>query len=108
MAERRAIRIGNWFVKVPDIALAEAFGIIDKPSVPRISRSLQVSSRLLTFLRKSSGFGGDGPDQLFRQATEGPIDALFADYLAEVNIAHRAIEVCPGLEIIEVPKNRGL
>ncbi|KAE8405038.1 hypothetical protein BDV37DRAFT_282273 [Aspergillus pseudonomiae] len=39
-----------------------------------------------------SGAGGDGPDQLYRLATEGPLDAVFADYLAEVNIAWRALE----------------
>lgn len=41
----------------------------------------------------SSGAGGDGPDQLYRLATEGPIDAIFSDYLAEVNIAWRALEM---------------
>ncbi|KAI2814150.1 hypothetical protein CBS115989_8774 [Aspergillus niger] len=40
-----------------------------------------------------SGAGGDGPDQLYRLATEGPIDAIFGDYLAEVNIAWRALEM---------------
>ncbi|KAB8259289.1 hypothetical protein BDV32DRAFT_139010 [Aspergillus pseudonomiae] len=39
-----------------------------------------------------SDAGGDGPDQLYRLATEGPLDAVFADYLAEVNIAWRALE----------------
>ncbi|RSL74117.1 hypothetical protein CEP53_000441 [Fusarium sp. AF-6] len=36
---------------------------------------------------------GDGPDQLYRLATEGPIDAIYSDYLAEVNIAMRALEI---------------
>ncbi|KAJ3853584.1 hypothetical protein EV368DRAFT_73390 [Lentinula lateritia] len=40
----------------------------------------------------SSGAIGDGPDQLYRLATEGPIDAIFSDYLAEVNIPWRALE----------------
>ncbi|KAE8353372.1 hypothetical protein BDV28DRAFT_157065 [Aspergillus coremiiformis] len=39
-----------------------------------------------------SGAAGDGPDQLYRLATEGPLDAIVADYLAEVNIAWRALE----------------
>ncbi|OGM47930.1 hypothetical protein ABOM_002719 [Aspergillus bombycis] len=39
-----------------------------------------------------SGAGCDGPDELYRLATEGPLDAIFADYLAEVNIAWRALE----------------
>ncbi|OAL38849.1 hypothetical protein AYO20_02055 [Fonsecaea nubica] len=41
----------------------------------------------------SSGAAGDGPDQVYRLATEGPIDAIFSDYLAEVNIAWRALEL---------------
>ncbi|KAJ3801991.1 hypothetical protein GGU11DRAFT_767452 [Lentinula aff. detonsa] len=41
----------------------------------------------------SSGAIGDGPDQLYRLATEGPIDAIFSDYLAEVNIPWRALEM---------------
>lgn len=40
-----------------------------------------------------SGAIGDGPDQMYRLATEGPIDAIFADYLAEANIAWRALEM---------------
>ncbi|KAE8142911.1 hypothetical protein BDV38DRAFT_277724 [Aspergillus pseudotamarii] len=39
-----------------------------------------------------SGAGDDGLDHLYRLATEGPLDAVFADYLAEVNIAWRAPE----------------
>ncbi|KAJ3845002.1 hypothetical protein EV361DRAFT_899272 [Lentinula raphanica] len=41
----------------------------------------------------SSGAIGDGPDQLYRLAIEGPIDAIFSDYLAEVNIPWRALEM---------------
>ncbi|KAJ4482546.1 hypothetical protein J3R30DRAFT_3286185 [Lentinula aciculospora] len=41
----------------------------------------------------SSGAIGDGPDQLYRLSTEGPIDAIFSDYLAEVNIPWRALEM---------------
>ncbi|KAE9391365.1 DUF1446-domain-containing protein [Gymnopus androsaceus JB14] len=41
----------------------------------------------------SSGAIGDGPNQLYRLATEGPIDAIFSDYLAEVNIPWRALEM---------------
>lgn len=40
-----------------------------------------------------SGAIGDGIDQLYRQAAGGPIDAITADYLAEFNIAWKAIEV---------------
>jgi len=35
-----------------------------------------------------SGGIGDGPKALYRLATEGPIDAITADYLAEVNLGN--------------------
>ncbi|KAK7036573.1 hypothetical protein VNI00_011506 [Paramarasmius palmivorus] len=41
----------------------------------------------------SSGYAGDGPDQMYRLAVDGPVDAIFADYLAEMNIAWRALEM---------------
>ncbi|KAF9255370.1 DUF1446-domain-containing protein [Marasmius fiardii PR-910] len=41
----------------------------------------------------SSGYSGDGPDQMYRLAVDGPVDAIFADYLAEMNIAWRALEM---------------
>lgn len=52
-----------------------------------------VSNYLVLISSPSSGATGDGPDQLYRLATEGPIDAIFADYLAEMNIVWRALEV---------------
>jgi len=42
----------------------------------------------------SSGAVGDGFHQMYRQATEGPVDAIFGDYLSEMNIGWRALEVC--------------
>ncbi|KAN0088987.1 DUF1446 domain containing protein [Hyaloscypha variabilis] len=40
-----------------------------------------------------SGAIGDGLDQLYRQAAGGPIDGITADYLAEFNLAWKAIEM---------------
>ncbi|KAH7143489.1 hypothetical protein EDB81DRAFT_795779 [Dactylonectria macrodidyma] len=40
-----------------------------------------------------AGASGDGPDQMFRLVSEGPLDAITADYLAELNLAARAIEI---------------
>ncbi|KAK7467614.1 hypothetical protein VKT23_004667 [Stygiomarasmius scandens] len=40
-----------------------------------------------------SGAVGDGFHQIYRQATEGPVDAIFGDYLSEMNIAWRALEM---------------
>ncbi|KAK0205347.1 hypothetical protein DFS33DRAFT_1428570 [Desarmillaria ectypa] len=52
----------------------------------------------------SSGATGDGPDQMYRLATEGPIDAIYGDYLAELNIAWRALEMIDHPELgYEVP-----
>ena len=73
MTRDRAIRIGNWYV---------------------------TSTKKDTWVTKltngySSGAGSDGPDQMYRQATEGPIDAIYSDYLAEVNLATKALEVSP-------------
>ncbi|KAF9063285.1 hypothetical protein BDP27DRAFT_1335260 [Rhodocollybia butyracea] len=51
------------------------------------------SSRRPIRIGNSSGAIGDGPDQLYRLATEGPLDAIFSDYLAEVNIPWRALEM---------------
>ncbi|KAL0578130.1 hypothetical protein V5O48_003873 [Marasmius crinis-equi] len=41
----------------------------------------------------SSGYSGDGPDQIYRLAVDGPVDAIFADYLAEMNLGWRALEM---------------
>ncbi|KAK1221928.1 hypothetical protein PQX77_015256 [Marasmius sp. AFHP31] len=41
----------------------------------------------------SSGYSGDGPDQMYRLAVDGPVDAIFADYLAEMNLGWRALEM---------------
>ncbi|KAK7467666.1 hypothetical protein VKT23_004719 [Stygiomarasmius scandens] len=40
-----------------------------------------------------SGAVGDGFHQMYRQATEGPVDAIFGDYLSEMNIGWRALEM---------------
>ena len=41
----------------------------------------------------ASGAIGDGIDQLYRLARDGNVDAITADYLAEFNIAWRAIDL---------------
>ncbi|KAH7162106.1 hypothetical protein B0J13DRAFT_490657 [Dactylonectria estremocensis] len=41
----------------------------------------------------ASGAIGDGLDQVFRLASSGAVDAITADYLAEFNIAWKAIEL---------------
>ncbi|KAL2212980.1 DUF1446-domain-containing protein [Sarocladium strictum] len=41
----------------------------------------------------ASGAIGDGIDQLYRLASSGAVDAITADYLAEFNIAWKAIEL---------------
>ncbi|KAF4982860.1 hypothetical protein FZEAL_1610 [Fusarium zealandicum] len=41
----------------------------------------------------ASGAIGDGIDQVYRLATSGAVDAITADYLAEFNIAWKAIEL---------------
>jgi hypothetical protein len=41
----------------------------------------------------ASGAIGDGLDQLYRLARDGHVDAITADYLAEFNLAWKAIEV---------------
>jgi hypothetical protein len=41
----------------------------------------------------ASGAIGDGLDQVYRLARDGNVDAITADYLAEFNIAWKAIEV---------------
>ncbi|KAK7224978.1 hypothetical protein V2G26_012981 [Clonostachys chloroleuca] len=41
----------------------------------------------------ASGAIGDGIDQVFRLASSGDVDAITADYLAEFNIAWKAIEL---------------
>ncbi|KAJ3909034.1 hypothetical protein F5879DRAFT_935023 [Lentinula edodes] len=57
------------------------------------------STRRPIRIGNSSGAIGDGPDQLYRLATEGPIDAIFSDYLAEVNIPWRALEMIDNPEL---------
>lgn len=42
----------------------------------------------------ASGAIGDGLDQVYRLARDGDVDAITADYLAEFNLAWKAIEVC--------------
>lgn len=41
----------------------------------------------------ASGATGDGIDQVYRLARDGDVDAVTADYLAEFNIAWKAIEL---------------
>jgi hypothetical protein len=41
----------------------------------------------------ASGAIGDGLDQVWQLAKDGNVDAITADYLAEFNIAWKAIEV---------------
>jgi Acyclic terpene utilisation family protein AtuA len=57
-----------------------------------------------------SGAIGDGLDQLYRQAAGGPIDGITADYLAEFNLAWKAIEVSPyfGIGILHSLSNSNL
>ncbi|CAG9962905.1 unnamed protein product [Clonostachys byssicola] len=47
----------------------------------------------------ASGAIGDGIDQVFRLASSGDVDAITADYLAEFNIAWKAIELQTNLEL---------
>jgi hypothetical protein len=53
------------------------------------------SSRRPIRIGNSSGAIGDGLDQVYRLARDGNVDAITADYLAEFNIAWKAIEVTP-------------
>jgi hypothetical protein len=53
------------------------------------------SSRRPIRIGNASGAIGDGLDQVYRLAREGNVDAITADYLAEFNIAWKAIEVNP-------------
>ena len=46
----------------------------------------------------ASGAIGDGLDQVYRLARDGDVDAITADYLAEFNLAWKAIEVQPELQ----------
>jgi hypothetical protein len=51
------------------------------------------SSRRPIRIGNASGAIGDGLDQVYRLARDGNVDAITADYLAEFNIAWKAIEV---------------
>jgi hypothetical protein len=55
------------------------------------------SSRRPIRIGNASGAIGDGLDQVYRLARDGNVDAITADYLAEFNIAWKAIEVDPNL-----------
>lgn len=50
-----------------------------------MSRSIRIGN--------ASGAIGDGIDQIYRLASSGSVDAITADYLAEFNIAWKAIEL---------------
>jgi hypothetical protein len=52
-----------------------------------------VSTKRPIRIGNASGAIGDGLDQLYRLAEGGNVDAITADYLAEFNIAWKAIEV---------------
>lgn len=51
-----------------------------------------VSKRAIR-IGNASGAIGDGLDQVYRLAKYGDVDAITADYLAEFNLAWKAIEV---------------
>jgi len=51
------------------------------------------SSRRAIRIGNASGAINDGLDQVYRLARDGNVDAITADYLAEFNIAWKAIEV---------------
>lgn len=51
------------------------------------------SSRRPIRIGNASGAIGDGIDQVYRLAISGEVDAITADYLAEFNIAWKAIEL---------------
>jgi len=51
------------------------------------------STRRPIRIGNASGAIGDGLDQVYRLARDGNVDAITADYLAEFNIAWKAIEV---------------
>jgi hypothetical protein len=53
------------------------------------------SNRRPIRIGNASGAIGDGLDQVYRLARDGNVDAITADYLAEFNIAWKAIEVPP-------------
>jgi len=44
-------------------------------------------------ISNASGVTGDRIDQVYRLARDGDVDAITADYLAEFNIAWKAIEL---------------
>ncbi|KAL0577101.1 hypothetical protein V5O48_004893 [Marasmius crinis-equi] len=47
----------------------------------------------------SSGYTGDGLPQMYNLVKDGPIDAICADYLAELNIPWRALEMIDNPEL---------
>ncbi|KAH8670322.1 hypothetical protein BGZ60DRAFT_33365 [Tricladium varicosporioides] len=53
--------------------------------MPEIRRPIRIGN--------ASGAIGDGLDQVYRLARDGNVDAITADYLAEFNIAWKAIEM---------------
>lgn len=52
-----------------------------------------MSSKRPIRIGNASGAIGDGIDQVYRLARDGDVDAITADYLAEFNIAWKAIEL---------------
>ncbi|KAK7427221.1 hypothetical protein QQZ08_006334 [Neonectria magnoliae] len=53
----------------------------------------EAKSRRPIRIGNASGAIGDGLDQVYRLASSGAVDAITADYLAEFNIAWKAIEL---------------
>lgn len=54
-------------------------------TTPAVRRPIRIGN--------ASGAIGDGIDQVYRLARDGDVDAITADYLAEFNIAWKAIEL---------------
>ncbi|KAK7040851.1 hypothetical protein VNI00_009447 [Paramarasmius palmivorus] len=52
----------------------------------------------------SSGYTGDGLPELYHLVTDGPVDAIFADYLAEMNIPWRALEYSVVCQMMDNPE----
>ncbi|CAO2648209.1 Nn.00g074760.m01.CDS01 [Neocucurbitaria sp. VM-36] len=52
-----------------------------------------MASRRAIRIGNASGAIGDGLDQVYRLARDGDVDAITADYLAEFNLAWKAIEM---------------
>jgi hypothetical protein len=65
-----------------------------------------MTSRRAIRIGNASGAIGDGLDQVYRLARDGEVDAITADYLAEFNLAWKAIEVWQATHLTFTPANR--